>query len=35
MEGIWLKSYPDGVPAQINAKAYRSLGQFFATKPRT
>jgi len=30
MERIWLKSYPKGVPAEINPEAYRSLGDFFA-----
>ena len=30
MERIWLKSYPAGVPAEINADAYRSLSEFFA-----
>jgi long-chain acyl-CoA synthetase len=30
MERIWLKSYPKGVPAEINPTAYRSLGDFFA-----
>jgi long-chain acyl-CoA synthetase len=30
MERIWLKSYPDGVPADINPTAYASLGDFFA-----
>src|SRR6185369_927934 len=25
MEKIWLKSYPKGVPAEINADAYRSI----------
>ncbi|MGH8765352.1 MAG: AMP-binding protein, partial [Burkholderiales bacterium] len=27
MEKIWLKSYPKGVPAEINADAYRSIPQ--------
>ncbi len=30
MERIWLKSYPKGVPADINPTAYASLGDFFA-----
>ncbi len=30
MERIWLKSYPPGVPAEIDADAFRSLGDFFA-----
>ncbi|RBP02707.1 long-chain acyl-CoA synthetase [Roseiarcus fermentans] len=30
MERIWLKSYPEGVPADINPTAYPSLGDFFA-----
>ena len=30
MERIWLKSYPEGVPAEINPTAYRSIGDFFA-----
>src|SRR5208283_2212301 len=30
MERIWLKSYPDGVPADINPTAYASIGDFFA-----
>jgi long-chain acyl-CoA synthetase len=30
MERIWLKSYPEGVPADINPTAYASLGDFFA-----
>ena len=25
MERIWLKSYPPGVPAEVDYKAYRSL----------
>jgi long-chain acyl-CoA synthetase len=28
MERIWLKSYPEGVPAEIDAKAVGSLGDF-------
>ena len=31
MERIWLKSYPEGAPADINPAAYASLGDFFAT----
>ena len=27
MEKIWLKSYPKGVPAEINLDAYRSIPQ--------
>jgi len=30
MERIWLNSYPPGVPAEIDADAFRSLGDFFA-----
>ena len=30
MERIWLKSYPEGVPADINPTAYASIGDFFA-----
>ena len=30
MERIWLKSYPGGVPAEIDPNAFRSLGEFFA-----
>ena len=30
MERIWLKSYPEGVPADINPTVYGSLGDFFA-----
>jgi long-chain acyl-CoA synthetase len=30
MERLWLKSYPEGVPADINPTAYASLGEFFA-----
>src|SRR5579871_761844 len=30
MERIWLKSYPEGVPAEINPTAYSSIGDFFA-----
>jgi long-chain acyl-CoA synthetase len=30
MERIWLKSYPEGVPADINPTAYSSIGEFFA-----
>lgn len=30
MERIWLKSYPEGVPAEIGPLAYRSLGDLFA-----
>src|SRR3954466_13093569 len=29
MDRIWLKSYPPGVPAEIDYKAYRSLGDLF------
>jgi long-chain acyl-CoA synthetase len=31
MERIWLKSYPKGVPAEIDPNAFRSLGDFFAS----
>ena len=30
MERVWLKSYPAGVPAEIDPTAFRSLGEFFA-----
>jgi long-chain acyl-CoA synthetase len=30
MERIWLKSYPEGVPAEIDPDAFRSLGDVFA-----
>jgi len=30
MERIWLKSYPEGVPAEIDPNAFRSLGEVFA-----
>ena len=30
MERIWLKSYPEGVQAEIDPNAFRSLGEFFA-----
>ncbi len=30
MERIWLKSYPEGVPADIDPTAYASIGDFFA-----
>jgi len=30
MERIWLKSYPEGVPAEIDPDAFRSLGEVFA-----
>ncbi|MBA2690446.1 MAG: long-chain-fatty-acid--CoA ligase [Burkholderiales bacterium] len=29
MEKIWLKSYPKGVPAEVNCNAYRSIPQLF------
>lgn len=29
MEPIWLKSYPPGVPANVDVSAYRSIGQLF------
>ncbi|HRP22584.1 long-chain-fatty-acid--CoA ligase [Thauera sp.] len=29
MEKIWLKSYPDGVPAEIDVGQFRSLGDLF------
>jgi long-chain acyl-CoA synthetase len=29
MDRIWLKSYPPGVPAEIDYKGYRSLGDLF------
>ena len=30
MERIWLKSYPEGVPADIDPTAYSSIGEFLA-----
>lgn len=30
MERIWLKSYPEGVPAEIDTAAFGSIGDFFA-----
>ena len=29
MEKIWLKSYPEGVPAEIDINEYQSLAQLF------
>jgi len=29
MERIWLKSYPPGVPAEIDTQQYRSLVELF------
>ena len=29
MEKIWLKSYPKGVPAEIDINEYQSLAQLF------
>jgi long-chain acyl-CoA synthetase len=29
MERIWLKQYPEGVPAEIDWRQYRSIGQLF------
>ena len=29
MENIWLKSYPPGVPAQVDIKEFRSLAEVF------
>ena len=29
MEKIWLKSYPPGIPAEIDVDAFRSLGDLF------
>jgi len=31
MERIWLKSYPKGVPAEIDTTAFGSIGDFFAS----
>jgi long-chain acyl-CoA synthetase len=31
MERIWLKSYPEGVPAEIDASGFGSLGDFIKT----
>ena len=30
MERVWLKSYPEHVPAEVDADAFRSLGEFFS-----
>lgn len=30
MEKVWLKSYPEGVPAEIDVDAYSSIGDLFA-----
>ena len=30
MERIWLKSYPKGVPAEIDTASFGSIGDFFA-----
>jgi long-chain acyl-CoA synthetase len=29
MEKIWLKSYPPGIPAEIDVNEFRSLGDLF------
>jgi long-chain acyl-CoA synthetase len=34
MEPVWLKSYPKGVPAQVNVDEYRSLCDVFDTSVR-
>ena len=34
MERIWLKSYPPGVPADIDPQAYRSIGDMFEHSAR-
>ena len=34
MEPIWLKNYPDGVPAQVNVDEYRSLCEVFDASVR-
>ena len=34
MERIWLKSYPEGVPAEIDLSALGSLGDFIADERR-
>ena len=34
MEKIWLKSYPKGVPAEIDVNAYRSIRDVFEGKHR-
>ncbi len=31
MERIWLKSYPQGVPAEVDTKAFGSIGDFIKT----
>ena len=34
MEKSWVKSYPKGVPAEINAEAYKNLNEVFSTSAR-
>ena len=34
MEKIWLRSYPPGVPAEIDVGAYRSIGDLFEQSVR-
>src|SRR2546426_3326301 len=34
MERIWLKSYPPGVPAEIDTHQYRSLVELFEKRDR-
>ena len=29
MEKIWLKSYPEGVPAEIDVDEFKSIGEMF------
>ena len=35
MDKIWLKSYPPGVPAEININEFKSIGQMFEKSVRT
>ena len=34
MDKIWLKSYPPGVPAEININEFKSIGQMFEKSVR-
>ena len=34
MEKVWLKSYPQGVPAEIDVSEFRSLGDLFERSVR-
>ena len=35
MERIWLKHYPKGVPAEIDYRQYRSIGDLFGKSVAT